>query len=84
MIESNLLEAIVNSEKVVGIKQVLKGIENATIKCVVVADDADGFIKRQVIEFAKERNVQIATVSEKELLGKACKIDVAAAVVGLL
>jgi Ribosomal protein HS6-type (S12/L30/L7a) len=83
MIETQLLEMITSSEKVVGTKQVIKNIENASIKCVVVADDADGFIKEQVFVCAKEYGVKVATVPSKAKLGKACGIEVAAAVVGL-
>ncbi|MEG2456620.1 MAG: ribosomal L7Ae/L30e/S12e/Gadd45 family protein [Clostridia bacterium] len=83
MIENQLLETIVNSDKVVGMKQVLKGIENSTIKCVIVADDADDFIKNQVVACANQYKVKIENVSSKEALGKVCNIDVGAAVVGL-
>lgn len=83
MIEAQLLETVKNSDKVVGMKQVLKSIENATIKCVIVADDADDFIKNQIIACAEENGVKVTSVSSKEMLGKICGIDVSASVVGL-
>ena len=42
MINTKLLKTISESEKVVGTKQVLKSIEGKTVKCVIVADNADG------------------------------------------
>lgn len=83
MIENQLLEIILKSEKIIGTKQVLKGIESSTVKCVIVADNADGFIKNQIIAAASEKGVKVERVPTKEALGRVCEIDVAAAVVGL-
>lgn len=81
--EEDLLLTIQTSDKFVGTKQVLKGVSEGTIKCVVVAEDADGFIVSQVSDAARAAKVRLEMFPSKELLGKACGIDVAAAVVGL-
>ncbi len=83
MIDNQLLEVILNSERVVGTKQVLKNIEGKTVKCVIVADNADSFIKNQVIAAAKDNGITVYHVPTKEALGKICEIDVSAAAVGL-
>ena len=61
---------------VVGFKQVLRGIEEGTVRCVTVASDADAFIKELVVNEAKAKNVEIKWCSTKEELGKLCKIAV--------
>ncbi len=61
---------------VVGFKQVLRGIEEGTVRCVVVASDADAFIVDKVKELATERGVEISECQSKELLGKLCKVQV--------
>lgn len=84
MINNILLETILQSKKVVGTKQVLKSIESNTVKCVIVADNADGFIRNQIIVLCHEKGIKVEKVPSKEALGKLCGIDVSAACVGLI
>lgn len=84
MVKNQLLQTILESEKVVGTKQVLKSIVGKTVKCVIVADNADSFIKNQIIELANANGIAVERVPSKEALGKLCEIDVSAAVVGLI
>jgi len=83
MINTKLLKTISESEKVVGTKQVLKSIEGKTVKCVIVADNADGFIKNSVTASCRENGIEIISVPSKKELGRISGIDVPAAVVGL-
>lgn len=83
MINTNLLKTISESEKVVGTKQVLKSIEGKTVKCVIVADNADGFIRNSVTALCRENGIEIISVPSKKELGRISGIDVSAAVVGL-
>ncbi len=83
MINTKLMKTISESEKVVGTKQVLKSIESKTVKCVIVADNADGFIKNSVILSCKDNGIEIITVPSKKELGRISGIDVPAAVIGL-
>jgi len=83
MINTKLLKTISESEKVVGTKQVLKSIEGKTVKCVIVADNADGFIRNSVTALCRENGIEIISVPSKKELGRISGIDVSAAVVGL-
>lgn len=83
MINTKLLKTISESEKVVGTKQVLKSIEGKTVKCVIVADNADGFIKNSVTALCRESGIEIISVPSKKELGRISGIDVPAAFVGL-
>lgn len=83
MINTKLLKTISESEKVVGTKQVLKSIEGKTVKCVIVADNADGFIRNSVTALCRENGIEIISVPSKKELGRISGIDVLAAVVGL-
>lgn len=83
MINTKLLKTISESEKVVGTKQVLKSIEGKTVKCVIVADNADGFIRNSVAALCRENGIEIISVPSKKELGRISGIDVSAAVVGL-
>jgi ribosomal protein L7Ae-like RNA K-turn-binding protein len=70
-------------QKVVGLNRVKKGILNNTIKTVYIATDCDGFIDSKISALAKGQVSIIKRYTAKQL-GKACKIDVEAAVVGIL
>lgn len=83
MINTKLLKTISESEKVVGTKQVLKSIEGKTVKCVIVADNADGFIRNSVTALCRENGIEIISVPSKKELGRISGIAVPAAVVGL-
>ena len=83
MINTKLLKTISESEKVVGTKQVLKSIEGKTVKCVIVADNADGFIRNSVTALCRENGIEIISVPSKREFGRISGIDVPAAVVGL-
>lgn len=64
------------SELVVGFKQVLKGIEEDSTRCVVVASDSDSFIYDKVRELAKFYGVQVLECPTKAELGRLCRVDV--------
>lgn len=83
MINTKLLKTISESETVVGTKQVLKSIEGKTVKCVIVADNADGFIRNSVTALCRENGIEIISVPSKKELGRISGIDVPTAVVGL-
>ncbi|MBQ2714587.1 MAG: ribosomal L7Ae/L30e/S12e/Gadd45 family protein [Clostridia bacterium] len=64
------------SELVVGFKQVLKGIEEGTARCVVVASDSDSFILDKIDEMAKFYSVEVVECPTKAELGRLCRVDV--------
>ena len=68
------------SDVVVGLKQVLRCLEEGTTRCVVVASDSDSFIKERVISVAMEYGVEFIECPTKAELGRLCRVDVATAV----
>jgi ribosomal protein L7Ae-like RNA K-turn-binding protein len=78
----NLIDA--NPLRVVGLKQVLKGIEDGTVWCVIVSSDSDEFIRSHIEESIGTKNVRIECIDSKEKLGALAGIDVPAAAVGLM
>ena len=84
MEREKLIDKLNNSSKVVGSKQVLKGISDGTVRCVIVATDADADLRKKIVSSAKLANVEIIRVPSKRHLGELAGIEVAAAVVGLM
>ena len=79
------LEQMLNtSSKVVGSKQVLKGISDSTVRCVIVASDADAQIKKRIVVQAKANSVEIVYVASKKRLGESAGVEVSAAAVGIV
>ena len=68
------------SDVVVGLKQVLRCLEEGTTRCVVVASDSDSFIKERVISVAMEYGVEFIECPTRAELGRLCRVDVATAV----
>ena len=83
MEREKLIQMLNHSSKVVGSKQVLKGM-SGTVRCVIVATDADVDLRKKIVDCAKAGNVAIVRVQSKRHLGELAGIEVAAAVVGIL
>ena len=78
------LEALItSSSKVVGSKQVLKGMSDGTVRCVIIASDADAEFKHKIVAQAEQCHVDVTFVPSKKRLGEVAGVEVAAAVVGL-
>jgi len=77
-------EKINKSNTVIGLKQVVKHAHKAELEEIFLASDVDDFLKEKVSLIADEKDVPVTTVGTMHKLGKACKIDVSAAVVGIL
>lgn len=82
--EEKLEQMLNSSSKVVGSKQVLKGISDGTVRCVIVASDADADLRKKITARARARGLRILTVSSKKRLGEQAGVEVSAAAVGLL
>lgn len=67
----------------VGMKQVIKGLENGRVDTVLLASDADAFVARAVDEAAKKQGAVIYYVPSKAELGRRAGIQVDAACVGI-
>jgi len=83
MEREKLCEMIKRSSKVVGSKQVLKGISDGTVRCVIVATDADADLRKRIVSAASAHKVKVEKINSKRLLGETAGIEVATAVVGL-
>lgn len=69
--------------KLVGLKQVLKGIKNGNVRCVVIATDSESFIEECIREAVGTMCVNVLYCPARQELGKIVGIDVPCAVVGL-
>jgi len=70
-------------EKVVGLKQVVKSLQNNELKTLYIATDCDSFIEKKVLPLTDEKVLVVRMFTQEEL-GEASNIDVNAAVVGIL
>ncbi|MDI9442259.1 MAG: 50S ribosomal protein L7Ae-like protein [Firmicutes bacterium] len=70
--------------KVVGAKQTLKAIQNGRIELVYLARDADERVTAPIREACEQQGVNIVEAESMTELGKACSIEVGAAVAGVL
>lgn len=84
MEREKLIEMLNRSSKVVGSKQVLKGISDGTVRCVIVATDADADLRKRIVAAANAKGVKVEKLPSKRQLGEIAGVEVAAAVVGLL
>ena len=84
MDKEKLEQMLTSSSKVVGSKQVLKGISDSTVRCVIVASDADAQIKKRIVAQAKAKGVEIVYVASKKRLGESVGVEVSAAAVGIV
>lgn len=64
----------------IGAKQTTKLIEQGKASEVYVAKDADPFITSKIINLCKRMGTQVIYVDSMKQLGKACGIEVGAAV----
>lgn len=71
-------------QKVVGLKQSRKAIEDGMAQMCYVAHDADGNFRRGLVQLCMSKGVQVDQEHSKHELGIACGIDVDAAVVTIL
>ncbi len=79
------MEALKTSAKrVVGTKQVLRGLKAGSLSRVYVADDVDVFLFQRVIRAAGEAKVPVTRVPSMKELGPACGVEVDTAAAGIL
>ncbi|MDD2234424.1 MAG: ribosomal L7Ae/L30e/S12e/Gadd45 family protein [Desulfitobacteriaceae bacterium] len=71
-------------QKTVGVKQTLRAIEKGSVKCIFIAEDAEAHVTRPIIELCRDQKVRIVRVPTMLELGKACSIQVGAAVGAIL
>ncbi len=75
-----MLDDLKHQEIAVGLKQSTKLVLSDGVSCASVADDAQDKVKLPFIELCREHQVELKTVETMVQLGKACGIEVGAAV----
>ncbi|MCL1900869.1 MAG: ribosomal L7Ae/L30e/S12e/Gadd45 family protein [Firmicutes bacterium] len=84
MIEyASIVNLIKKSDKVIGLKQTLRSLEENKLDCIVMAIDSDEQFKEKIIKSNKE-NVKTHVLLSKSELSSICKLDVPCGVVGIL
>ncbi len=79
------MEALLASaNRVVGLRQVLRGLKAGTLARVYVANDADTFLFQRVTQAAEAAGVPVVRVPTMKELGQACHVQVPAAAAGLV
>lgn len=78
-------EKVKQADKIsIGTKQATKVIEAGHAQEVFVAKDADPRVTNKVIALCKKIGVQVTYVDSMKQLGKACGIEVGAAIVAVM
>ena len=80
---SDLRQKIPTTAKVVGLRQVRRALPDGSIKCVVLAADADMHVRSEVKMLCDAYGVRLEVFASKQELGRLCQIEVGCAVVGL-
>lgn len=70
--------------KVVGTKQTLKALKDKKVLKVILAEDTEAKMKKEITDACEQSQVEIRQIKTKRELGKAVGIDRSAAVVALL
>ena len=79
-----MLEALETRNKVVGLKQLKKALREGTAATVFVAKDADPRVTEPIYTACREGNIPLEECESMSRLGKACGIEVGAAVAAVL
>ncbi len=79
-----IINLLNDSSKVVGSKQVLKGISEDKVRCAIISEDADDNLKLKIASACTRNNVEILYAPTMEWLGFTVGIKVGAATVGIL
>jgi large subunit ribosomal protein L7A len=70
--------------RVVGAKQTLRALQTGKVAVVYVAEDADARLLRPVVDSARDKQVEIVSITSMVELGQYCRIAVGAACAALL
>jgi large subunit ribosomal protein L7A len=71
-------------KKSIGTKQTAKAIEKGSARLVFVAKDAEEHVTREIIKLAQVKGLELVHIDSMMALGKACGIEVGAAVAAIL
>jgi ribosomal protein L7Ae-like RNA K-turn-binding protein len=73
--EETIKKLLLTNKKVIGLRQVLRGILKREIESVVIADDTAQHIKTQLLEACKIATIPIFTCPTRAELGKTLGIQ---------
>ncbi len=79
-----LLEDLKHCKKTVGVKQSTKAVENGVATSVIIARDCEQRVVRGIIELCEKTSIPVTYADSMKQLGKACGIEVDAAVACIL
>jgi large subunit ribosomal protein L7A len=79
-----VLESIKSNKKTIGIRQSMKAVENGLAGTVFIAKDADEKVVRNIKELCLNSSIEVVYIDTMKQLGKACGIEVGAAVACIL
>ena len=82
--KNEIIKLLKISPKVVGSKQVSRGIAEGTVGCVIVAEDADRALRKKLVAAAEIAGVAVEHAPSMEWLGRNSGIEVGAAAVGII
>lgn len=71
-------------QKTVGLKQTQRALEKGRVRRVYLAEDAETHVRRPVLEWCENHNVECVGVPTMKELGKACGIEVGTAIAAIL
>ncbi|HYF96033.1 MAG TPA: ribosomal L7Ae/L30e/S12e/Gadd45 family protein [Symbiobacteriaceae bacterium] len=71
-------------KKSIGTKQTAKAMEKGSARMVFVAKDAEEHVTREIVKLAQAKGLELVHVDTMTALGKACGIEVGAAVAAIL
>lgn len=78
-------EKVMQAKRItIGTKQTVKALKEANVKELIIAEDADHWIKEKLVQSAESAGVTVLYVDSMKKLGKACNISVGAAAVAIL
>lgn len=74
-----------NKEKIIGLKQTLRAIQQDKVAQVFIANDIEDHIIKKIAVVCEDKKIPITTLNltQKEL-GRLCQIEVGASVVAIL
>ena len=75
---------LLSEKKVIGLRQVNRGIKDNQIRCVVIADDTECNIRLELVKTCRNARIPVTRVPSKSELGRTLGIDVDCSTVGIL
>ncbi len=65
--------------KYVGVKQVMKAVENDEVSTVYVGDDAELHVIAPLLKLCEEKNIEVKHIATMEELGELANVEVKSA-----